>query len=64
MHPRPENLVAIGRAVVYYGRAAHAFSAIIKCLHCSICSLVRYDTNHYVAISAAPNARFFRKSGM
>ena len=27
--------MAIGRAVVYYARAAHAFSAGIKCRHCS-----------------------------
>ena len=26
--------MAIGRAVVYYARAAHAFSAGIKCQHC------------------------------
>ena len=30
MHPCPGNLVAIGHAVVYYARAAHAFSAGIK----------------------------------
>ena len=35
MHPCPENCVAIGRAVVYYALAAHAFSAGIKCRHCS-----------------------------
>ena len=35
MHPRPENLVAIGRAVVNYAQAAHPFSAGIKCRHCS-----------------------------
>ena len=28
------NLVAIGRAVVYYARVAHAFSARIRCQHC------------------------------
>ena len=35
MHPCPVNGVAIGRAVVYHARAAHAFSAGIKCRHCS-----------------------------
>ena len=30
MHPCPGNLVAIGRMVVYYARAADAFSAGIK----------------------------------
>ena len=31
MHPCPGNWVAIGRAVVYYARVAHALSAGIKC---------------------------------
>ena len=30
----PDNWVAIGRAVVFYARAAHACSAGIKCRHC------------------------------
>ena len=34
-YPCQENGVAIGRAVAYYDRAAHAFSAGIKCQHCS-----------------------------
>ena len=34
MHPSPGNYVAIGSKVVYYARAAHAFSAGIKCQHC------------------------------
>ena len=36
MHLCPGNLVAIGRAVVYYARAAHTFSAGIKCRHCRL----------------------------
>ena len=32
-HPCSGNWVAIGRAVVYYSRAVHAFSAGIKCRH-------------------------------
>ena len=35
MHLCPGNVVAIGRAVVYHGRAAHTFSAGIICRHCS-----------------------------
>ena len=31
MHPCPGNWVEIGRVVVYYARAAHTFSAGIKC---------------------------------
>ena len=31
MHPCPGNWVAIRRAFLYYARAAHAFSAGIKC---------------------------------
>ena len=31
MHPCPGNWVEIGRAVVYYAWAAHAFSARNKC---------------------------------
>ena len=34
LHPCPDNRVAIGRAVVYYARAAHVFFAEIKCRHC------------------------------
>ena len=33
MHPSPGNCVAIGRSIVYHARAAHAFSAGIKCRH-------------------------------
>ena len=36
MHPCPEKWVVIGCRVVYYARAAHAFSAGIKCRHCNI----------------------------
>ena len=35
MHPWPKHWVAIGRAVVYSARAAHAFSVGIKCRHSS-----------------------------
>ena len=35
VHPRPGNRVAIRSTVVYYSRAAHAFSAGIKCRHCT-----------------------------
>ena len=40
MHSYPRNLVIIGRAVVYYARSAHAFSAGIKCQHCT-CTPIR-----------------------
>ena len=36
MPPCPGNWVAIGRAVVYYARAAQALSAGIKWRHCSV----------------------------
>ena len=35
MHPYPGNWVAIGRAVVYYVWASHAFNAGINCRHCT-----------------------------
>ena len=35
MHPFPGNWLAIGRAVAYYTRTAHSFSAEIKCWHCT-----------------------------
>ena len=35
LHPCPGHWVVIRRAVVYYSLAAHAFSAGIKCRHCS-----------------------------
>ena len=34
MHICPGNWMAIGHAVVYYARAAHAFNAGIKWQHC------------------------------
>ena len=40
MHPYPGNCVAIGHVVVFYARAAHAFSAGIKYWHCIIQSEV------------------------
>ena len=43
MHPWPENLVVIGRAVVYYARLAHIFSAEIKCRLYSL-SIERVNT--------------------
>ena len=36
MHPCQGNRVAIGRVVVCHALAAHAFSAEIKCRHCSV----------------------------
>ena len=36
LYPCPRNWVALGRAVVYYDRAALEFSARIKCRHCSL----------------------------
>ena len=35
MHPYTGNWVAIGYAVLYFDRAAHALSAGIKCRHCT-----------------------------
>ena len=35
MHPCPGHCVAIGHAVAYFPQAAHAFSAGIKCRHCT-----------------------------
>ena len=43
MHPCPENWLAIRRAVLYYARAAQAFSAGIECRHCIV--------NHYNVIT-------------
>ena len=37
-HPYPREWFADGRAVVYYARVAHAFSAGIKCRHCMLAS--------------------------
>ena len=35
MHPCPGDSMAITRTVVYFACPAHAFSAGIKCWHCS-----------------------------
>ena len=40
-HPCPGKWVAIRCAVVYYARAAHAFSAGIKCRHCSLTAWIK-----------------------
>ena len=39
--------VAMGRAVVYYARGAHAFSAVIRCRHCTSFRSVRQDELSY-----------------
>ena len=36
MHPCPGNWVEIGRAVMYHARGDQAFSAGIKCWHCTL----------------------------
>ena len=38
MHPCLGNWMAIGHVDVYYTEAVHAFSAGIKCRHCSLCT--------------------------
>ena len=42
MHPCPGYWVGIGRAVVYYARGSHTFSARIKCRHCTDADLVLF----------------------
>ena len=42
MHQGPRNLAAIRHAVVYNAQAAHAFSAGIKCLHCTCREVILY----------------------
>ena len=53
MHLCPGNWVVIGRAVVYYARDAHTFSAEIKCPHCT-CTLLlhmkRYTMKSIITI--------------
>ena len=46
MHLCPENWKAIGRAVVYYARASHAFSAGIEWRHCTM----GYRDRHFVYV--------------
>ena len=43
VHPCQVNWVAIGHAVVYYAQTAHAFSAGIKCRHCT-CTVLESRT--------------------
>ena len=56
MHTCPGNWVAYECDVIYYARAAHVFSAVIKCQHCisdtnSIKeSIERWDSNMNVTI--------------
>ena len=39
MHPDPGKWMAIRGAVEYYARSTHAFSAGIKCRHCTCIGL-------------------------
>ena len=41
MHTCPEDWVAIQHAVVYYALADRAFSAGIKCWHCTLFTVLR-----------------------
>ena len=54
MHPCPENWVAIGHAVAYFAQAAHAFSAGIKCRHCSpsLANTLFYFTAYTATLNA------------
>ena len=52
MHPCPGNRVATRRAVVYYVRTAHAFSAEIECQHCTYACM-------YVCICVCKYARTY-----
>ena len=51
MHPCPGNWVEIGRAVVYYARADQAFSAGIKCRHCTV-NLFVFDMSLYKTVQS------------
>ena len=57
MQPCPGNWVSIGRVVVYCARAAHVFSAGIKCRHCIYTRgkfdkfVLRYLTSHILNAS-------------
>ena len=58
LHPCPGNLVAIGRAVVYYAWTAQAFSAGIKCRHCMskivvLCYYRKQQQSKYVGYTVA-----------
>ena len=59
MHPDTGNWMAIRRAVEYYARSAHAFSAGIKCRHCRYtcwnreCESVTAHWRHCVLYSIA-----------
>ena len=48
IHTGPGNWVEIGRAVVYSVRAAHAFSAVIKCRHCTLLFSSTLQTNQFL----------------
>ena len=50
MHPRPENWVEIGRAVVYYARADQIFSAGIKCRHCMYVLTLMLLVTSYISL--------------
>ena len=48
MPPYPDIWVTLGRAVVYYARAAQAFSAGNKCRHCTrIYTCTAYSNTKY-----------------
>ena len=56
MHLCPGNVVAPGRAVVYYARAAHINSTGIKCRHCittnatqALCRILCYGSSFHLS---------------
>ena len=64
VHPCPENSVAIGRAVMYYALAAHAFSVGIKCWHCKYNTKKRNEPKWYriEMLYIIPNMKTIRSS--
>ena len=49
-HPCTGNRVTTGFAAVYYGRAAHIFSAGIKCWHCKLIGVLAIDMQIYLRL--------------
>ena len=60
MHPCPGNWVAIGRAVEYYALATHAFSAGMKCRHCT---LHMFHTCRITSVVESPEKAFSMSKG-
>ena len=63
-HPCPGKWLAIGRAVVYYARASHTFSAGMNCRHCRLrCFGGTFSETSFAALEHDGFTIHYRRTG-